>query len=259
MLQKFVNICERNNLTYYLGDGTLLGAIRHKGFIPWDDDIDVLMPYADYKKFLDIGQKQLGEDYFLQTSKSDKNWYRVYATIRKVGTSMIQNPQYHVNQGIWLDIFIIGNARTKFECKLQRKMIMILNYFLMDHYMKINKREFKSILTPIGYAFFRVFYRVPWNLRYKIRQVLLNWVCNEKQGKYCPEIWCAITDVYERECFEGKPELVEFEGSHYKAPHNVELYLKTQYGTNFMTPIKWERGHEKIILDLHNSYLKYIK
>ncbi len=51
MLQKFVNICERNNLTYYLGDGTLLGAIRHKGFIPWDDDIDVLMPYADYKSF----------------------------------------------------------------------------------------------------------------------------------------------------------------------------------------------------------------
>ena len=71
MLNEFVRVCELNNLTYWLGDGSLLGSVRHKGFIPWDDDIDVLMPYEDFKLFCDFAKEQLGDAYFLQTSLTD--------------------------------------------------------------------------------------------------------------------------------------------------------------------------------------------
>lgn len=259
MLQKFTEICENNKITYYLGDGSLLGAVRHRGFIPWDDDIDVLMPYEDYKRFLEIAPSQMGDEYFLQTTKTDKNWYRLYATIRKSNTAMIQNPAYHVNQGIWLDIFIIGNARTKFECRVQKIMVQFCNYILMDHYMKINSGEFKKKLAYIGYWFFQLFYCIPWKWRYSIRQRILDRICKSKGGKLFPVIWCAITDVYSADCFEGEPTFVEFEGAKYKAPHNKDLFLRTQYGENYMTPVKWERGHENIYVDLERSYTEFLR
>lgn len=74
ILQEIHKICVENNLTYWLEAGTLLGAVRHKGFIPWDDDSDVSMPRADYEKFLKIAQKKLPEDMFLQTQDTDKEY-----------------------------------------------------------------------------------------------------------------------------------------------------------------------------------------
>lgn len=259
MLQKVVEVCEKNHLNYWMGDGSLLGGVRHKGFIPWDDDIDILMPYEDYKRFLSIAQDQLGDDYFLQTSLTDKCWYRVYATIRKQGTAMVQNARLRSHQGIWLDIFVIGNARNKFECKLQKWGVKFLNFFLMDHYMAVNKEEFMKMLTPIGYGLCKLFYLIPYRIRYNVRQFLFDRICRYKGGKYYPEIWCGITDIYDADCFEGAPSKIRFEGVEYNAPHNTDLFLRTQYGDDYMTPVKWERGHEKIILDVNNSYEKYLK
>ncbi len=71
ILLEFDGVCKENNIKYHLFAGTLLGAIRHNGFIPWDDDIDVCMLRGDFEKFLTIGQECLGKDYFLQTYETD--------------------------------------------------------------------------------------------------------------------------------------------------------------------------------------------
>ena len=73
ILSEIHRICVENHLTYWLEAGTLLGAIRHKGFIPWDDDCDVSMPRKDYEKFLEIAQSQLPETMFLQTKETDRS------------------------------------------------------------------------------------------------------------------------------------------------------------------------------------------
>ena len=67
ILRKFILICEKYNLDYFVVFGTLLGTIRHEGFIPWDDDIDVGMLRTDYEKFLEVAQKECGEEYFIKT------------------------------------------------------------------------------------------------------------------------------------------------------------------------------------------------
>ena len=89
MLRAVADVCEKNRITYYIGCGTLIGAVRHKGFIPWDDDIDILMPYDDFVKFNKIAQNELGEKYFVQNSDTDKYWNRAYTTIRANGTAML--------------------------------------------------------------------------------------------------------------------------------------------------------------------------
>ena len=77
ILDAIVEICDLHQLKYYLIGGTLLGAIRHCGFIPWDDDLDIAMPRRDYNRFLKIAKKELNSKFFLQTCTTDKNYGRI--------------------------------------------------------------------------------------------------------------------------------------------------------------------------------------
>ena len=79
ILKEFVRLCEAHGLQYYLVGGTLLGAVRHKGFIPWDDDIDVAMPRGDYDRFSQIAPKELDPRYFYQCPDTDPHYFLTYA------------------------------------------------------------------------------------------------------------------------------------------------------------------------------------
>ena len=109
MLIEFDAICKRHNLQYWLDSGTLLGAVRHQGFIPWDDDIDLSMPLEDYHKFLEIAQSELPDDIFLQTSQTDKDFKFDYIKLRSNKASIVEFHEkerevaYH--QGVFVDIF----------------------------------------------------------------------------------------------------------------------------------------------------------
>lgn len=108
MLVKFDRICEENGLTYFLDSGTALGAVRHKGFIPWDDDVDVGMPREDYNRLLELGEKGLPDNLFVQTYKNDPAYMMPFAKIRLGGTFFpegavdVRKMKY---QGIYMDVF----------------------------------------------------------------------------------------------------------------------------------------------------------
>ena len=109
MLIEFDAICKKHQLQYWLDSGSLLGAVRHKGFIPWDDDIDLSMPIEDYNKFLKIAESELSNDIFFQTSQTDKNFKFDYIKLRSNKASIVEfhekgkQMQYH--QGVFVDIF----------------------------------------------------------------------------------------------------------------------------------------------------------
>ncbi|MDO5304274.1 MAG: LicD family protein [bacterium] len=100
-------VCVENNLRYYLFYGTLLGAVRDGGFIPWDDDADIVMPRADYEKLLYLPEEKWPSGYFLQSPYSEKNGRFAFAKLRKKGTTCIDPHHRHIrmHQGIFLDIF----------------------------------------------------------------------------------------------------------------------------------------------------------
>ena len=75
ILDDFVKVCEKHKLRYFLTGGTMLGAVRHSGFIPWDDDVDIGMPREDYDKFIEIGDEALGDKYQLECFEHNKNYH----------------------------------------------------------------------------------------------------------------------------------------------------------------------------------------
>lgn len=106
MLEEFKRVCKKHHLRYFAFGGTMLGAIRHKGFIPWDDDIDLAMLRSDYDKLRTVANKEFKKPYFFQTDYNDR-LFRGHAQLRKSDTTgiMIEEMNCKYNQGIFIDIF----------------------------------------------------------------------------------------------------------------------------------------------------------
>jgi len=125
MLVEFDKICQKYNLKYWLDSGTLLGAVRHQGFIPWDDDIDLSMPIEDYNKFIEIAENELSSDIFFQTTQTDNKFPFDYIKLRSNRAKIVEfhekdrDIEYH--QGVFVDIFPMLTIFTK------SSMIIYLN------------------------------------------------------------------------------------------------------------------------------------
>ena len=109
MLIEFDAICKKHKLQYWLDSGTLLGAVRHQGFIPWDDDIDLSMPIEDYQKFLKLAPNELSSEIFLQNTQTDKDFKFDYSKLRSNKASIVEfhekDRQINYHQGVFVDIF----------------------------------------------------------------------------------------------------------------------------------------------------------
>ena len=106
LLIKFDSVCKKHNLSYCFTDGSLLGAVRHKGFIPWDDDLDVSMPRADYEKLQSLDY-EFDNPYFLQTPYTDKGCFYSFVKIRNKNTTGLSKAFMYqgFNDGLFLDVF----------------------------------------------------------------------------------------------------------------------------------------------------------
>lgn len=137
ILKKLHKLCEENGLTYYLVGGTLLGSVRHNGFIPWDDDLDIALPRNDYNKFIKLCLKgALGKDYFLHNSDTDPEYWLPFAKVKKNNTLFVEEPcrDLDCHKGIFVDVFpldycpkdkgIIYESRAKIIKKISQIILV---------------------------------------------------------------------------------------------------------------------------------------
>lgn len=113
IMTDFDSFCKEHQLNYYLIGGTLLGAVRHKGFIPWDDDLDVVMPREDYERFISLFSKASQSKYVIQSIETDENYWLPFAKLRKNNTLYDDLPTRYVksHRGIFIDIFPLDHAK----------------------------------------------------------------------------------------------------------------------------------------------------
>lgn len=259
MLEWFHVFCQEHNLRYYILGGTMLGAVRHGGFIPWDDDIDVGMPRADYLKLEKLLTDKTGR-YVLETPNTGaRDYFYPFSKLYDTTTTLIENTRYKIKRGIYLDIFPIdGIGNTLEESK--------------NNYEAINKK-FNFLLTRIGgVRKGRVWYKnaavivsrmIP-NFVINNKKVLLDLVnlCEKRDFDTCE--WCGnlvgawrFKEVMPKEIM-GEPKLYKFENIEVYGSQDADGYLTHLYGDWRKLPPKEKQvtHHDFIMCDLHKSYLE---
>ncbi len=217
ILDEIDRICKKHDITYFIMWGTLIGAVRHKGFIPWDDDIDINMPMKDYKKFLKVAPEELSDEFFLQTSKTDKYHPTYFAKVRLNNTAFYskEDTNFKKHHGIFVDVFPLYdcNKSTSVFSKIRRAIADRLTTAVAG------KRE----NSAIGNRFLKM---LPDGILYRLRDIFLH-----THGK----MFGAGRFYFEKEDFLPATKL-EFCEKMYSAPKNYDNVLKITYGDYMQLP-----------------------
>ncbi|MBE6063506.1 MAG: LicD family protein [Clostridium butyricum] len=254
ILEAIHNICEKHNIKYFLDAGTLLGAVRHQGFIPWDDDADIGMLREDYNKFIEVCKKELPKNLFLQTFETDKYYdvFPVPCKIRYNGTILFERElkdNYKMHNGVYVDIIPYDSLpKSKFVYKIQR----VISFNILKSLKRISnmpdKLSFKNLFT---YSFYKIVaLTFPYKRRKKFFDFLIKWndVNSEYMGYGVDTFWFEY--IYKKEYFFDLIKL-NFEGKQFYAPRNYDAVLTQLYGDYMKLPPENERvWHSKEIKKL---------
>ncbi len=256
ILCAFKEICEKYNLKYFLSSGTLLGAVRHKGFIPWDDDVDVCMPIADYNLFLQIGQRELGDKYFIQNQMTEINFPSPFSKIRLNDSTFLDSKysQWHINHGIWIDIFPLVDVCDQ-KKRYKRFILKICRVLQEDDLVACNEDIFKQLYGTKTVRLLKALYGImPLRKRQKLHTSLLRSICESDGSGILYELYGRLDYALPEDLFKKKKQLV-FEGITFDVPEDYDSYLKIYYGDYMTLPPEEKREpiHADII-DLNNSY-----
>ncbi|MDR1522233.1 MAG: LicD family protein [Streptococcaceae bacterium] len=242
-------ICDKYNINYFLSYGTLLGAIRHNGFIPWDDDIDIGILRSEYEKFLKIANKELKSQYILVTWFNDEKYYLPFAKIMKKGTIALEpgNSKKNGRVGIYIDIFPYDNflMNNRMIRKFIYKLISRMIFVKCDHYpwLEVEKSNFKKYVQYIPIRVLSFLFSKDF-LKKKCEEMIKKYNNFDSEFMYsaeCPyrvifkKIW--LTDVID----------ASFENIIFKIPKYYDHYLEKVYGEYMKLPPKNDRkGHNFI-------------
>ena len=264
LLHEFFSVCENYDIEAYAFAGTLLGAIRHKGFIPWDYDADVCMTRKNYEKLVAIANEVFKPPYFFQTARSDRCFFTSAARLRNSETTGIiawnYSPEY--NNGIYMDCFVMDAVpQSKALFKMQQKELYFLQSLakcykpntVIDVKNEIGKHRFiKSIIKDI------VSYETILDFYDKISQHY-----NGKSNELALVSTAVFSEKYR--CMEEELSgynMTSFENIEIPIPLNADRILKYIYGDYMTLPqIENQEGstNEAIIVDPDRNYKQYFE
>ncbi len=258
ILIKFDEICKKYNLKYSLSSGTLLGAVRNGKFIPWDDDVDVMMPREDYEKLIAIAEKEkLAENYSLQHYKTEKYAKINWAKFGNDNSTWIDDKKrlFPISYGIRIDIFPVDRIKGKFSHFI---------YMVKSYKYRVARVLYFHTCVPLA---FRIFY-FPVMIVAKMMGIQR---INRKLDKFDKKhnkgnFTCADninrTKLMPYSVFE-EFSTIEFEGKKFQCVKDTNTYLSTMYGENYITPPaeNKRRNHvdDNTIIDCDKSWKEYLK
>ncbi len=262
LLIQLDRVCRKYHLRYYLAYGTCIGALRHKGFIPWDHDIDVLMPIRDAAE-LAKHQDEFGDRYFVQSRKTDPNYISIAYKLRNSETAYVWDEYKHLdfNQGIAIDIYPFYNApKTKAGLLLNIWRSHIYKV-LVAGYIPQNHGKATKLMSKFFLTIFRGKSREKMirRMEYKLRKVPKG---KEILDYYGEDVSLCSAITYPREWF-GRPTLLEFEGRKFFGPTEPEKYLTRRYGDFMKLPPVEKQVDPNIdagvLIDTEHSYRDYLE
>lgn len=236
-------LCTKNDIPYYMVGGTLIGAIRHKGFIPWDVDIDIAMPRRYYELFKSVCSTQLDSKYAYLDYKNTKGFNKPHSIVR------IKNSHLHVagdaknkyDYGVFVDVFPLDNVPNDESLikkhkrrigRFKRLLIIKTSYWRPKNFLKRSAKALvKFLLAPISLDY----------VQRKLEKELVRFNQNESEaianfaGKYSYEKESHSKDIF------GRPTLLSFEGRFFFGPEKADEYLKKVYGDYMKLPSKEEQ------------------
>lgn len=264
MLKAFLEVCGQLSLRYYLVGGTLLGAVRHRGFIPWDDDIDVAMPREDYEIFLREGQKHLPEYYFLQSHHSEPDYHLNFAKIRDSRTTFVEYAvrKRKINHGAYIDIFPLDAypEDPKMAADMERIQKMFRRRLRAE--VEIHPAVRHSLPVEMGLYVLCAFYKLHWPDYRKALEQRENLHKSVTGGA----LWanhCGAwgkKEIMPREWY-GEGTVLSFEGLEVMGPEHWDKWLTQVYGDYMqLPPVEKRVGHHYTeIIDLDAPYTQYMK
>ena len=253
ILEALDNTCREHGLRYYIWAGTMIGAVRHKGFIPWDDDLDIAMPRPDYDRLIAHGHEWLPEPFEMVCAENDDVYPLPFAKIQDSSTTLIERMHLKYLGGIYLDVFPIDGAPAGWLAKKW-------HFGKYEYYKRVLYLLFRdpykhghgpSCWIPLLCRRLYSLHKV----QAKIRQILTKYNYDE----------CDLVADYDDgskgvmpKSVLGVPTPYEFEGTTVLGVEQYDTYLSNKYGDYMTIPDgKHQRQHNFHYLDLENSYKNY--
>lgn len=262
ILDEIDRICKKYNLQYYLVHGSLLGAVRHRGFVPWDDDLDIAMSRRDYDTFIEVAKQELKTPLSVHTPDAERDvFWGGYARVRDESTTGIEEKDlgHFGNLGIWVDILPF-DVCTSDDKKFQKKMKKIRNTQRLL-YAKIYGKDYNKYadMTEIQWKMYRVLSKMfgHKSLNKKLKTAMKLYTGEETEyiaffGSYYKHRRLYAKDFEE-------PKYLEFEKRQCPVPCGYENYLFMTMGGDYMKypPKEEQKPKHKGIFDPDTSYKKY--